>query len=188
MRNFTKTIHSVVRHTAVVAVAAAALSGSNAYAAAQGTLGATSTGSIAISATVPNRARITGLTDVTITNQDPNTAVSRTQNVCVWSNTATKGYSISATGSGASSAFTLGATGGLTVPYSVSWAGSVDQTSGTALTSGTGSSFTSAATQQICSVGTRSATLLVEMTTDDLGGMQSQTSYTGTLTLMVTPE
>src|SRR4051812_41058508 len=73
----------------------------------QGTLGATSQGSILITASVPNRARITGLTDVTFASQDPNTAASGAQNVCVWSNTATKAYTITASGSGASSAFTL---------------------------------------------------------------------------------
>ena len=112
MRNFIKTITSA-------AVVTAALACVPAMAATQGTLGATSTGTVAISASVPSRARITGLEDVSFASQDPNTAASNAQDVCVWSNTASKGYSITATGSGAGSAFTL-ANGGLTVPYSVS--------------------------------------------------------------------
>src|SRR3569623_1408796 len=89
------------------ALACAVTAGQASAAPTQGTLGATSTGIINISASVPNRARITGLVDVAFSNQDPNTAASSNQDGCVWSNTATKGYTVTATGSGAASAFTL---------------------------------------------------------------------------------
>ncbi len=159
-----------------------------ATAATQGALGATSTGSVVITASVPNRARITGLSDVTFTSQDPNSAASNAQNVCVWSNTATKGYTVTATGSGTAGAFTL-ANGGLTVPYSVQWAATSGQTSGNALTSGAASaSLVSAATNQSCASGpATSASLVVGISTNDLGGMQAATNYTGTLTLVVAP-
>jgi hypothetical protein len=170
-------------------MAATCLVGGTAHAATQGTLGATSTGTISISASVPNRARITGLGDVAFTNQDPNTAASNAQNVCLWSNTATKGYTITASGSGTANAFTL-ANGSLTVPYSVQWSGSSGQTSGSALTAGTASTgFVSTATNQTCASGpTSSASLIVNIATTDLGAMQAATSYTGTLTLLVTPQ
>jgi hypothetical protein len=170
------------------AIAASLCSGTVANAATQGTLAATSTGTVAISASVPNRARITGLADVAFTNQDPNTAAISAQNICVWSNTATKGYTIKASGSGTASAFTL-ANGSLTVPYTVEWAASTGQTVGTNLTAGTASaSLVSTATQQTCASGpTASASLIVEIAPTDLGGMQASTSYTGTLTLLVTP-
>lgn len=175
-----------------VSVLAAALIGSAfsfpAMAATQGTLGATSTGSVVITASVPNRARITGLNDVTFTNQDPNTAATSAQNVCVWSNTATKGYTITASGSGATGAFTL-ANAALIVPYSVQWAASTGQTSGTALSNGISSAtLISTATNQSCASGpASSASLVVNIGTSDLGGMQAATSYTGTLTLLVAP-
>jgi hypothetical protein len=76
-------------------------------AATQGSLGATSTGTISISASVPARARLSGLVDVAFTNVDPSTAASSAQSVCAWSNTATRGYKITASGSGAANAFTL---------------------------------------------------------------------------------
>jgi hypothetical protein len=160
-----------------------------AFAASQGTLGATSTGSVAISASVPNRARITGLTDVAFTNQDPATLATDAQDVCVWSNTATKAYTITATGSGTASAFTL-SNGTTTVPYTVEWASSSGQTTGTALSTGTASaSLTSAATNQNCASGpAASASLIVEIATADLGTMSAGSSYTGTLTLLVTPQ
>ena len=171
------------------AMAAVAISGGTAHAATQGTLGATSTGTVGISASVPNRARITGLGDVAFTNQDPNTAATSSQNVCVWSNTATKGYTVTATGNGTANAFTL-ANSALTVPYSVQWAASTGQATGTALTAGTPSAgLISTATQQTCSSGpTASASLITNISTTDLGTMQAQTSYTGTLTLVVTPQ
>ena len=160
-----------------------------ASAATQGTLGATSTGTVAISASVPARARITGLADVAFTNQDPGPAASNAQNVCVWSNTATKAYTITATGSGTANAFTL-SNGTTTVPYSVEWAATSGQTSGTALTTGTASaSQTSTATHQTCATApTTSASLIVGITTANLGTMSAGSSYTGTLTLLVTPQ
>lgn len=155
----------------------------------QGTLGATSTGVINISASVPNRARITGLSDVDFTNQDPATAASNAQDVCVWSNTATKGYTITASGNGGGGAFTL-TDGSTTVPYSVEWASSSGQTSGTALAAGTASpSLISTATQQTCASGpTASASLIVGISTTDLGTMTAASSYSGILTLLITPQ
>jgi hypothetical protein len=191
MRNSTfKHLKNIGKLAVVGGISAMALASGTAEATpTQGTLGATSTGIINISVSVPNRARITNLSDITITNQDPNTAVNNAQNVCVWSNTATKKYTVTASGSGTASAFTLASTT-LTVPYSVQWSGSSGSTSGTALTAGTASTaFTSTATDQACATApSTSASLIVNMATADLGGMQSQTNYTGTLTLVVTPQ
>lgn len=179
----------LINGTLICIMAIAALASGTANAATQGTLGATSTGTVGISASVPNRARITGLTDVASLTQDPNTAVSVAQNVCVWSNTATKGYTITASGSGTASAFTL-ANGTLTVPYSVQWSATSGATTGSGLTTGTASAgLVSTATQQTCTSGpTSSASLIVNMSTTDLGTMQAATTYTGTLTLLVTPQ
>lgn len=189
MRNRSLDLRFCGRVLALAAALAGGLTAGQASAATQGTLGATSTGSIGISASVPNRARITGLTDVAFTGQDPATAASNAQNVCVWSNTSTKGYTITATGSGASSAFTL-SNGSTTVPYSVAWSASSGQTTGTALTAGTASaSLTSSATNQTCSSApAASASLIVGISTADLGTMSAGSSYTGTLTLLVTPQ
>ena len=158
-------------------------------AATDGTLGSTSTGSVSISASVPTRVRISGLGDVTLANVDPTVNALSAQNVCVWSNTSTKGYNVTATGSGAANAFTLaGATA--TVPYSVEWSGTSGQTSGTALTTGSAlSGLTSTATNSSCSSGpSASASLIVKIASADLQSMQAATNYTGTLTLVVAPE
>ena len=173
-----------------VAGAVALLLATPAYAApTQGTLGSTSQGQINISASVASKVQISNLSDVTFTTIDPGVAASNAQNVCVFSNTATKGYNIKASGSGASSAFTL-ANSSLTVPYSVEWANTTAQTSGTALTAATAlTGQTSVATNPTCNAGANpTASLIIKMSSANLLTMQSNTAYTGTLTLLVGPE
>lgn len=179
----------VFRRYATAAIAVAALSAGTANAATQGTLGTTSSGSITITASVAKRAQITGLSDVTFSSVDPGSAASNAQSNCVWSNTATKGYSITATGSGTSGAFTL-ANGGLSVPYSVQWSASAGQSAGTALATGTAlTGMTSTAVNPTCSTSpTTTSSLVIGITAANLQSMTAATSYTGTLTLLVTPQ
>ena len=91
----------------------------------------------------PNRATERATDSVKFVTQafdagyvDPGIAAASAQNVCVWSNTATRGYNITASGSGAGNAFTL-ANAALTIPYAVEWSDTSGAASGTALTSGT---------------------------------------------------
>jgi hypothetical protein len=161
-----------------------------AHASTQGTFGTTSTGSVNINASVPARVRISGLTDVDLTNSDPSIDALVAQDVCVFSNTATSGYRVTATGSGAANAFTL-ANGALpVVPYTVEWAGTSGQTTGTALVTGTAlTGMTSSATNQSCASGpASSASLIVKIGAPDLQVMPATTNFTGTLTLVVAPE
>ena len=182
-----------IAHRMLAGVCAAAMLGlsgaGTASASTQGSLGSTSTGSVSISASVPSRVRISGLTDVSFTNVDPSADVSNAQNVCVWSNTSTKGYRLTATGSGAANAFTL-ANASLTVPYTVEWSGSSGATGGTALTAGSAlTGLTSTATNSGCASGpAASASLIVKIGAASLQTMDASTSYTGTLTLLVAPE
>lgn len=173
----------------LLAAGLAAAGVGSASAATQGSLGTNSTGSISIGASVPNRVQLTGLSDVAFTNQDPMSPATNSQNVCVWSNSSTKGYNITATGSGSSGAFTL-ANGSLTVPYSVEWSGTSGASSGTALSSGAPlTGLVSTATNPTCSSGAATtASLIVNLTAADLQSMKAATTYTGTLTLVVAPE
>ncbi len=180
------------RTVAVWAVGAALVAGSLAApadAATQGLISTTSTGSVAISATVLQRAQITGLTDIAFGSLDPATAATASQSDCVWSNTAGKGYTITATGSGTSGAFTL-AYNTKTVPYSVQWAATASQTSGTALTAGTASaSLVTTATLPGCTAApSTTSSLIVSIAATDLQTMVAAASYTGTLTLVVQPQ
>lgn len=160
-----------------------------ANAATDGTLGATSEGSVDITASVPSLARISGLEDISLLNQDPLTAASAAQDVCVWSNTATRGYTVTASGSGAGNGFTL-TNGSATVDYTVEWSAAIGATSGTALTAATASSgLVSGATHQTCAAGPAgSASLIVGISTTELSNMAAGANYTGTLTLLITPQ
>ena len=180
----------VARQLAFAAASAALLLASPATAApSQGSFGATSTGSISINASVPGRVRISKLSDVTFANVDPSVDASNAQNVCVWSNTSTRGYSITATGSGSSSAFAL-SNGTDAVPYTVGWAQSSGETTGSSLTAGAAlTGQTSTATNLDCSAGpAASASLVVTIASSTLQSMAAGVDYTGTLTLVVAPE
>lgn len=175
---------------ALAGLCASVLMADPAFASTQGSFGSTSTGSVTINASVPGRVRISGLSDVTFSNVDPSVTASNAQNVCVWSNTSTRGYTITASGSGAANAFTL-ASGALpAVPYTVEWAASSGQTSGTTLTAGSALvGQTSSATNSDCSAGpAASASLVVSMGSPTLQSMSAGVTYNGTLTLVVAPE
>ena len=180
---------SLGRRTSVLLLAGVAFSGT-ANAADQGTLGATSTGKVVITASVPQQVRISGLSDVNFNNQDPTALATNAQDVCVWSNSATRGYNIVASGSGTSNAFTIKSGTLPVIPYTVQWDDVSGAKSGNALTTGVGLySQTSNATKSDCSgLSGESASLIVEIAATDLQDMQATASYTGTLTLTVAPE
>jgi hypothetical protein len=193
--HFLRTAGTLARAGRVVAtwsVSAALVAGGAAApagAATQGPIGSSSSGIISITASVPKLAQITGLTDVTFSNVSPTTAATNAQNDCVWSNTATKGYTITATGSGTSGAFTLSSSGA-TVPYSVQWSATSGQSTGTTLAPGVASAaLTSTATTPGCVLGpATTSSLIVSIAAADLQSMVATNSYTGTLTLLVNPQ
>jgi len=181
---------SSLRHFGAAGALALLAMSATAQAATQGSLGSTSTGTVSISATVPGRVQISGLSDFAFGTLDPTTAASTAKNVCVWSNTATRGYNITATGDGAASAFTL-TNGSTTLAYGVEWAGSSGQSTGTSLaTSSAATGFTSTATNPSCSAGpATTASLIVKFSTAQMqSAVGSASAYTGILTLVVAPE
>ena len=162
-------------------------------AATQGTVGTTSTGTVTINATIASRVDITGLTDITFADSDlgpvVNTANQATKaaNVCVWSNNADKSYYITASGSGASNAFTLANSTNPVIPYEVYWSATSGATTGTQLTTATKSAkLTSTATAPTCG-GSTTATLVVGIQGSDANSMLASTTYSGVLTLLVSP-
>lgn len=178
------------RHVCAIGTALFLAVPSAALAATQGSLGATSSGTVGISATIPARVQISGLSDFGFGTLDPGSAASTAKNVCVWSNTGTKGYNVTATGDGTASAFTL-SNGSTTLAYGVEWAGSSGQSTGTSLTTNTAlTGLTSTATTPTCASGpATTASLIVKFSTAQLqAAVGSATAYTGTLTLLVAPE
>jgi hypothetical protein len=136
-----------------------------------------------------SNVRITGLSDAafgTITNLGTDSI--KAQNICVFSNTATSGYHVTANGSGTSGAFTL-ASGANTLAYQVQWSASSGQTTGTQLSPNVAlTGLTSAATQQACNSGpASSASLIVILRSTALLSATAGT-YNGTLTLVIGPE
>lgn len=173
---------------AAIAMIATSLAGVlPAIAATQGAIGATSTGTTVITAVIPNLVRITGLNDISLGTWSGTGDMVGSDSLCVWS--TTRKYKLTATGSGASNAFTLtdGAPTPTTIPYSVQWAQSTGASSGTALTSGTQiSGQVTSATSTTCASGTNS-TVIVTVLDANLQASPAAT-YTGTLTLVVAPE
>ncbi|MDY6943401.1 MAG: hypothetical protein SVU69_10365 [Pseudomonadota bacterium] len=184
--------HKGLKHLAVAAFASTAvMMTGTAIGANQGSVGATSTGDLTITAAVPQRAKISYLDDIDLTTAlsswDGVNPVSGSDDLCVWSNSG--GYNVTAAGNGTSNAFEL-SDGTNAIPYSVQWndvsgsdAGAQAMTSGSALASQTGAS--SGAT---CSSGASlTARVIVTLGNSDLETAASGT-YAGVLTLTVAPE
>jgi hypothetical protein len=173
-----------------------------AEAATQGESGATSTGNISIGVSIAPSMQTNRLSDVALGGVGPAVTATSVQNVCVWSNTPTRGYSITASGSGPESSFVL-ANGSRAAAYSVAWARSPGETSGTSLNPDTAlAKLTSAAAAASCTSGqATTASLIVtvalarhRLTQASYSGalsaqsMSNESAYTGALTLIVSPE
>ncbi len=112
----------------------------------------------------------------------------RSQNVCVYSSNLDGGYTITATGSGAGGAFTLAGSGAL-LPYEVQWNSASGQTLGTSLSPGnTLPGLTSDALSSTCKFGPATTASLIIIIRANEASSATATSYSGTLTLVVTPE
>lgn len=181
-----------VKQVLYIAVGTTFLS-SQAMAATQGELGATSQGSLDLNVTKSARARISDLNDLTLASWVTGEGdVKLTDDVCVYSSKAQGGYTIKATGDGANSAFTL-ANGSEILPYSVTWnsggVGNLADT-GTALTTNvTTARLTGAARDSSSCTGANpgpTARVIVSMLATDMDAAIDGT-YDGTLTLLVTP-
>jgi hypothetical protein len=161
-----------------------------ALASTQGTPGQTSTGTVTINASITPEVNISNLDDFTFTATELQTALNtgrgapKIDAICVWSNNVDGSYFITATGDGAGNAFTI-TNGTDTADYALSWI--ADGQTGRVLVSGTKSQrFTSAATVPDCGGGT-TARLLLTIPQLTVQALRSGTTYTGVLTLLVSP-
>ncbi len=134
------------------------------------------------------QVQISELTDVafgTIANMSSD--ISQSQTVCAYSNALNSNYSVRLTGSGAGGALTL-SNGAATMPYDVQWNSAAGQTSGTQLVAGVPQSgFVSQGVLPGCTLGlTRSGSLTVILRAASLSAAHAG-SYTGTLTVLISP-
>lgn len=133
--------------------------------------------------------RITKLTDVPFGSiANLNIDAVQSQSLCVYANTATNGYTVTAVGSGSGGGFALGS-GSQELGYEVQWADAPGQSSGTQLTPNTPlSGLTSTARQQTCNAGPpTTASLVIVLRSADLSTARAGT-YSGSLTVIIGPE
>jgi len=136
-----------------------------------------------------NKVRITSLSDLNF-GALANLAADAVQSesLCLFADTNTNGYNITATGTGPGGAFQL-SSGASAMAYEVQWSSSAGQNSGSALAPNVPlSGQVSTATQQACSNGpASSASLIVVLRAATLSSASAGT-YSGVLTLLVGPE
>lgn len=136
-----------------------------------------------------NKVRITSLSDIafgTVANLGVDAV--RSENVCLYSETASNGYNVTATGTGPGGAFQLSSGSGA-MSFEVQWSSSSGKSSGAQLTPNvplTGQVSTAA--QQTCNTGpATTASLIILLRSAALSSARAG-SYNGTLTLVVGPE
>lgn len=148
-------------------------------------------GAVALAGGVPAAAQqvqITRLADFTFGVVGVGQDASLSKNVCI-SSSGSGRYSIVATGSGTSRAFTL-AGAGLPMAYEVQWNAAANQPTGTALVAGvatTGLTTTALGLNLGCVLGNDSASLIVVLRSGELSKATAG-PYTGTLTLLIASE
>lgn len=154
--------------------------------AADGVPGATSTGTMALSVSVPNIVVIRNVADPAPAAFDGATDVTFNDNVCVGTNSAT-GYAITATS-------TNGGVGGpffltdtvTNVSYNVAWANSSGAVAGTAFALSDDTQNYAAGPIDNLACATTNATVLITVPAANLLGAPAST-YTDTLSLTVAP-
>ena len=171
------------------------LAGINAYAASDpATPGTTSQGSANISLTLPKLVQITGMEDLAFGTYDGAGAETVGASVCIYSNVVGGEYSVDAAGSGTASAFTVvhGTDNTKTIPYVVTFNDEDVAETGTQI--GTKGGAPAQITDQTgvdneagCTTNGDNAWYGVTFTQADMLAVPNG-SYTGTLTLTITPE
>ena len=170
----------------ILGVLALCLLPANAMAASDGTIGTTSTGTAVISVTIPKLIRARSFSDFNMSASYPGTGdLNANDDLNISTNYATAGYRLTGTGTGASSAFTV-TDGTQTIAYNAYFndvsgtTGRVALATGTPLTAQTGAATTLAS-------ATLNANLSIEMLQANLQAVNAG-AYTGTITLVFTPE
>lgn len=156
-------------------------------AAIQGTLGATSQGSINISLAIAEQVQINNLSDVAFSIASAVSPADQddTQDVCVYSNATNHDYDLTVTGDGPGFLIKKGTD---TVPYTVTWY-DANSGGGTAYlyTSGeTKNNIPNGSTSLDCAVGGNNASLKIHIDGTAIEGAPNGT-YLGDLTLLVAP-
>jgi hypothetical protein len=136
-----------------------------------------------------NNVRITQLSDVAFgTPASLSVDATAAQSICVFAQTAGRGYQVTASGSAPGGVFAL-TSGAALLDYEVQWSSAAGQSSGTQLSPNvTLGGLVSSATQQSCNSGPpTSASLILLLRSTALSSARAG-AYAGTLTLLIGPE
>lgn len=159
------------------------------FAATQGTLGTTSTGTVNVSITIPALVQITGLSDITLGSTSSFPATGNTT-ACIYSNVASPlgSYFVTATSQNTSGAdFRVKDSGTNYIVYSAFWNNTSAATQTTALTSGTKTAQqTGGSAVSLTCGGSSNANFNISFSTAQVQGVPAAT-YTDVVTLLITP-
>lgn len=161
------------------------------FAASDGTVGATSTGTSDITLTIPEYVIVRNMNDFALGSWNGTGAIDSNDDINIAGNDdqGTPSYQVTLSGSGAASAFTIVRTApaaGPTIAYTVAFndvtgtAGGVAATATTPITAQTG-------IHQVLTTVTTNANIRVQITLANLQAAP-RGSYSGTLTIVVAPE
>jgi hypothetical protein len=171
----------------LIAPAAILLAG-QAQAARQGSLGSTSSGSISISVSVPAQARVSELQDMEFTEADSEVPQTRSRDICMSSNSLARAFTVSALGSGSEGSLEL-SNGSHTLAYSVHWSWPEEPDPGSPFAMASRASNLVASPSRLgCRSGMGLARLTVAIDDPRPRLIDTRVPYTGTLTLLLSPE
>lgn len=160
-----------------------------ALSASDGSLGDTSTGNIGVNLNLPPLFRISGISDLDFGKYSGHGDISLDDDVCVWTNTASGNYRVTAKGQGTNYAFVVVKQGDATqtIPYSVRWnntsgvQGNIELTANVISADKTGANHVSTT----CASGSAvTANFQITFTQSSLLAVRAGT-YTGVLTLVI---
>ena len=163
----------------------AVLIASDVFAATDGTVGATSTGTATISVTLPKLVRVRGLRDFAFGSYTGTGDLTDNENINVSSNYTAGTYRVRARGSGAAFAFTL-TDGTSLIPYTVAYNDATGTSGEVALTADTNLTTQGGIVKPL-STTTDNANYHVNILEANLQAVDAG-SYSGTLSLIITPE
>ena len=154
------------------------------FAASDGSIGATSTGSANISLSLGKISRIRNMADASFASYPGSGDLSFNQNVNISVNYASGGYRVTGSGSGAGGAFTI-ADGSNVIPYEVKFNDEVGVSGNVALSSGSALTGQTGAVKPISST-TNDANYAIKLAEADILAVDAG-SYSGTISLVVAP-
>ena len=160
------------------------------FAASDGALGATSSGTSEVSVTIPPRVRVSEIDDLSLGTWNNGGSLSGNDDICIYTNQVGGTYRVTFAGDGSGGAFEVRNGSGSAMAYRVLWndeqttAGSVEANSGVSLNGQTGACSSSVSCDDC---GNTNANLQVVFEQSTLTGAQSG-DYIGEISILVEPE